>query len=308
MNTQTIDQQLTTIIRELSAPMIPEPTLLQEKVRPLNNIKAVLFDVYGTLFISGAGDVGTSKKSVNKHALHRALVDCGFTGQLDQASETGIQLLNEAIQEFHTARKQEGIQFPEVEIREIWKTVIQQLVENNWLDNDYSETMLMKLALEFECLSNPVWPMPNLKKTLQRIKQKNILLGILSNAQFYTPLLFPAFMDGSHEELGFNPDLCAWSYQFLEAKPSIRLFDGILTRLEKVYKILPKNTLYVGNDMLKDIWPANQLGCQTAFFAGDKRSLRLHSNNPECKGINPDLVLNNLIQLSEALDSMNSIR
>lgn len=33
-------------------------------------------------------------------------------------------------------------------------------------------------------------------------------------------------------------------------------------------------TLYVGNDMLNDIYPAQQLGLKTAFFAGDQRSLR----------------------------------
>jgi len=32
-------------------------------------------------------------------------------------------------------------------------------------------------------------------------------------------------------------------------------------------------TLYVGNDMLNDIWTATEAGCRTVLFAGDQRSL-----------------------------------
>jgi putative hydrolase of the HAD superfamily len=55
----------------------------------------------------------------------------------------------------------------------------------------------------------------------------------------------------------------------------------------------------VGNDKLNDIWPATQLGLKTALFAGDQRSLRLRENDVRCSGLEPDLVITRLSQLSD---------
>jgi putative hydrolase of the HAD superfamily len=111
--------------------------------------------------------------------------------------------------------------------------------------------------------------------------------------------MFPAFMGKTHAELGFDPDLCAWSFQLLEAKPSVNLFRGVVERLQHSYNIAPEEALYVGNDMLNDIWPAAQLGLKTALFAGDQRSLRLRENDPRCSGLEPDIIITKLLQFSE---------
>ncbi len=73
------------------------------------------------------------------------------------------------------------------------------------------------------------------------------------------------------------------------------------TASEKLKEIsVPANlTLYAGNDMLNDIYPAKQAGFNTALFAGDARSLRLRKNTPECKNLSADLVITDLIQLLE---------
>jgi putative hydrolase of the HAD superfamily len=114
--------------------------------------------------------------------------------------------------------------------------------------------------------------------------------------------MFPAFLGKVHSELGFDPDLCAWSFQLLEAKPSVNLFRGIVERLQHQNGILPEETLYVGNDKLNDIWPAIQLGLKTALFAGDQRSLRLRENDPRCSDLEPDLIITKLSQLPEAIE------
>jgi putative hydrolase of the HAD superfamily len=61
--------------------------------------------------------------------------------------------------------------------------------------------------------------------------------------------------------------------------------------------ILPPHVLYIGNDMLNDIYPAKATGFQTALFAGDRRSLRLRADDPRCKHLNADLVITDLDQL-----------
>jgi putative hydrolase of the HAD superfamily len=65
----------------------------------------------------------------------------------------------------------------------------------------------------------------------------------------------------------------------------------------------PAASLYVGNDMLNDIYPAKQLGFQTALFAGDTRSLRLRPDDPRCANLSADLVLTELSQLIEHISN-----
>ena len=62
------------------------------------------------------------------------------------------------------------------------------------------------------------------------------------------------------------------------------------------------SVLYLGNDMLNDILPADRAGFQTALFAGDARSLRLRKDDPRCQGLAADLVITDLMQLVELLD------
>jgi putative hydrolase of the HAD superfamily len=59
--------------------------------------------------------------------------------------------------------------------------------------------------------------------------------------------------------------------------------------------------LYVGNDMLNDIMPANSVGFRTALFAGDARSLRLREDEPSVRGSTPDLVVTDLLDLVRCL-------
>ena len=44
-------------------PMAPEPTHLEQRGQLKEKIRCILFDVYGTLFISGSGDISIAKKS-----------------------------------------------------------------------------------------------------------------------------------------------------------------------------------------------------------------------------------------------------
>jgi len=67
--------------------------------------------------------------------------------------------------------------------------------------------------------------------------------------------------------------------------------------------IMPGNVLYVGNDMLNDIYTAHNSGFQTCLFAGDRRSLRLRTDRPECASLKPDAIIKELNQLTDMIRS-----
>jgi putative hydrolase of the HAD superfamily len=285
-------------IRALSHPLRPQPTGVSPRLSRLEGLRAVLFDVYGTLLISASGDIAAGQGKSSAGAFRAALAQAGLRVGTDDAVD-GAELMVQAIHKAHVTRREEGIEYPEVDMLEIWRQVLDALPPEVLAGAGVSEEQIQRLAVEYECRVNPVWPMPGLKETLAALREQGVILGIVSNAQFYTPLLFEALLQATPEALGFAPTFCAWSYQVLEAKPSPQLFQRVLWALEAEQGIPAAHTLYVGNDRLKDIWPATQLGCKTALFAGDQRSLRLREQDNRCGSVTPSLVLTELRQLTE---------
>jgi putative hydrolase of the HAD superfamily len=121
--------------------------------------------------------------------------------------------------------------------------------------------------------------MPGAAETIGKLKDSGVVLGIISNAQFFSPLLFNAFFGKDPAEMGFDPRLLIWSFEEAEAKPSARLFEKALARL-KVLGIKADEAVYTGNDIKNDIIPAAAAGFKTVLFAGDRRSLRLRDMDP----------------------------
>jgi putative hydrolase of the HAD superfamily len=153
-------------------------------------------------------------------------------------------------------------------------------------------------ALEYELIVNPVYSMPHLEQLLDHCRTLPVAMGIVSNAQFFTPCLFEWFLGARLEALGFADELLVFSYRTGHAKPSPLLFQ-LARKALKARGIQAQDVLFVGNDMLNDIYPARQAGFQTALFAGDQRSLRLRREQKQCLNLKPDLVITDLQQLCE---------
>ena len=266
-------------------PMKPFATSLHFQGQPSNRIKAVLFDIYGTLFISSSGDIADFEKQTANHLKIKTLLQ---NFNIKTPVQELLDNLQIAIKQKHAELKTSGVDFPEVKIEQIW----QQLLNNKDKKN------ILQFALEFELLVNPIFSMPNLLKSINFLHEKKISLGIISNAQFYTPILMEFFLKNDLVSMGFLDKLLFFSYKFGYAKPSDFLFKKAVEQL-KILGIEAKSVLYLGNDMLKDIYPAKRAGFQTALFAGDKRSLRLRKNDLRCKSIKPNLIITDLIQLTQ---------
>lgn len=295
-------ESLEHIVRTLCPPLEPLPTDIAPILNKLEGIKAVLFDIYGTLFVSGSGDVGTASAVDTAEALVQALTVSGFKGDLDRAGEIGKGILQSEVLEWHAASHAAGVDFPEVDISRIWEKVIARLRMDGLLNHSGIDIEpIRQLALEYECRVNPVWPMPDCKETLLALKERGLTLGIVSNAQFYTPLLFSAFFEETADGIGFDPDCCIWSYKELKAKPSADLFPKVKKYLLRNHGISLDETVYVGNDMLNDIYTASQAGCKTVLFAGDERSLRLRKTDERCIDLEPDAIITSLSQLSDLI-------
>lgn len=286
---------LVEIIRARSAPMLPLSTGEQARLTPSLEAQAVVFDVYGTLFISGSGDISLAVEEDRSAAIQAALEAAGFTVHAADGDWSGLFL--DQLKTFRQRRRAEGVAHPEVRIEEVWAALVAQARAAGWLTGDGR----LELAIvDHECRVNPCWPMPGLATALESLARRGLPLGIVSNAQFYTPLLFPALTGRSCEDFCFQSDLCVWSYREREGKPSVNLYQNLHDKL-LARGIAAGRVLYVGNDLRNDIWPAQQTGFKTALFAADRRSLRWRRDDAACAGVLPDYVLTDLAQLESII-------
>lgn len=269
------------VIRKNSKEMFPIETGIKEKGRIDERIKSVLFDVYGTLFVSGSGDISISEKEAHERELARVLLKYGIEMDPHIAYSSYIN----CIKMEHERLKFRGIDYPEVKIDMIWKNVL-----------NIGIFKARKVAIEYETMVNPVWPMPGAYELLSQLKMKGVELGIISNAQFYTPVMFEALMGIPIYKLGFNNKLVFFSYRYSTSKPSLNMFKLACENLRKI-GLKPENTIYVGNDILNDIKPAIEVGFKSVLFAGDKRSLRLREDDSRCFDITPDIIVTSLINI-----------
>jgi putative hydrolase of the HAD superfamily len=286
----------------------PIPTAEKPRLKKLDDIKAVIFDIYGTLLVSSSGDINQAEISGNnlKRALREA--DFRFTDpNLEKDDKVVANLLATFVKLIHQHQDQHresGIPFPEVDIRDVWKDLIDYATKNNILKAG-PQSDLIKLTFIFELLSNKVCPMPDMKKTIAYFHDTGYPLGIISNAQFYTPIMMNYFLTEKVEDAEtitfFDPDLTVFSYKLLRAKPDTSIFEPMLKNLKLKYNISPEQAVFIGNDLYKDIYTASKSGMKTIFFAGDERSLRLRNDQEEVKGLKPDAVITNLEQLKQII-------
>lgn len=278
----------------------PLSTGVEPSVRLDGDIKCVVFDIYGTLLISSSGDIDRAEFSARN-------LEEAFRASNIQLNDTSENSLKEILTDFegmiqicHKEARNNNIPFPEVDILSVWEIVL-ILARRKNLVRFNGDANIMQMTCIYEFLSNKVYPMPGMLETIKTLHEKSFPLGIVSNAQFYTPVLMNYFINHTlsmDEKIPFfDPELTVFSYKLGIGKPDYRLFQELIPTLRKKYNIKPSEVLYVGNDMLKDIYASRESGFKTALFAGDKRSLRMHSSNNEINTIKPDFILTELQQI-----------
>ena len=289
------------IIAKHLRPMTPQPTEREPQLATLEGVRAVLFDIYGTLLISGSGDIGTAAATDRTEALAAALADAGLDYRGDPAA--ALEDFRRVIEEHHAKGRAAGVEFPEVRIGEVWSDAAALWVKRGDLPTPPEGSCLSKLAIEYEMRVNPVWPMPGLVETLQQLRRRGKVLGVISNAQSFTPRLFAAAGGelesiASLEALGIDHDLQFFSFESRRAKPGTALYEEAAAALH-ARGLAPEQVLYVGNDLRNDVKPAAAVGFRTALFAGDARSLRLREEDG--LDVTADLEITELPQLLDCV-------
>ncbi|MEM6916473.1 MAG: hypothetical protein AAF491_07905, partial [Verrucomicrobiota bacterium] len=185
-------------------PLFPTPAGLEPQLIGLEGIRLVVFDIYGTLIISAAGDISLVSEVESRRGMQEALEVLGLENGPAEVEEA-LLLYRKTIGQIQERLRKEGTEFPEVEIREVWQAVA-----------GYPELEMSRLeeaALVYECFVNPCWEMPGASNVLALLARNQLPLGIISNAQFYTDAVVSGVSGISLADGFFEQDLCVFSYR-----------------------------------------------------------------------------------------------
>ena len=113
-----------TLLKKLSQPLKPIPTGVMPQIHSLPGIKAVVFDIYGTLLCSGVGDISVDQATDRDPALRGAMEAVGLN------VVSGVRFREAWVHEVKAhqeVRKQEGLEYPEVDICRVWATFLENM-------------------------------------------------------------------------------------------------------------------------------------------------------------------------------------
>jgi hypothetical protein len=295
------------------APPVVEPSRAKPHVVRLPHLRAVTWNIYGTLLAIAGGELffRHAQAFVMDVALDKTVQEFNMWGSMSrkpgQPAAYLKQLYNNALDEL-SARSGTGAKNAETPAERIWEAVIKKLLQKDYkFDagffgslNEYS----VKVAYFFHASLQGTACYAEAADALQLVHKRGLGQGFIADAQSFTTVQLQRGLkkQDANAELGrfLDTDLSALSYKVGLKKPSERLFHPVLGELEK-RGITPDQVLHIGSRVNQDIVPARRFGLRTALFTGDSASLQATPEQLKTPAGRPDLLLTELGQIADVL-------
>jgi putative hydrolase of the HAD superfamily len=213
------------------------------------NIRAVIFDVYGTLLEVGPPppDADTRWQLLCRDMLH-------IEPRLSRLNFSVAS--SQVMARHHEAARARGIPWPEVHWPSVVAEVVPELAQLSRYDQDEFLFRQMQTGHTTRMTAGTA-------AALRWLKERPTLLGIASNAQAYTLRELKESLAAHALRIDlFEPGLCFWSFEHGFSKPDPHVFQTCTARLAAL-GISPRDTLMVGDCLDSDIEPARVCGWQT---------------------------------------------
>lgn len=240
-------------------------------------LRAILFDINGTLI-----DIDTDEDREDIYrAIGHFLLYQGIALRRGEVRELYFRILDEQ-------RRASRELYPEFDAVAIWRDIITCHATNvtRALPREKLDQLPLVLAELYRGISRKRLQLyPDAINVLARLSL-HYRLAAVTDAQsaWAVPELHAT---GLLDYL--NPIIVSGDYGY--RKPDTRLFEAALEQLQ----VSATEAIYVGNDMYRDIYGAQQAGMKAVFLAssrqGDKYRL----------GVQPDYVIHHLSELAQAI-------
>jgi FMN phosphatase YigB (HAD superfamily) len=280
---------------------------------PLPQVRAVLWNVYGTLLRIAGGELWFEHPQafVMNVALDKTIQEYKMWSSMSrkpgQPADYMKQLYTSVLTE-HRAVPGGTEKYPEVASDRVWEALIKKLFQKDYkFDagffgslNEFSR----KVAYFFHASLQGTACYDGAAAALSALAQKGVKQGLLADGQCFTRVQLQRGLAAQDStfllDKSLDKDLVVLSYELRGRKPSERLFRQAVNALNQ-QGIAANQVLHVGTSLARDLVPARRLGMRTALFAGDRISLQASAEQLKEPASRPDVLLTELSQIAEVI-------
>jgi FMN phosphatase YigB (HAD superfamily) len=284
-------------------------------LKPLQEIAAVTFSVYGTLLHISDGCLlfDHSQQLRMQIALDKTIKEFNMWNSMSRKPgapwEYMLSQYRNLVEDQQISRKIPKGEKPELNSADIWKQLIVRLQKNEYVFDESFYGSLddfsVKVAYFFHSSLQGLQPMPSALSALSRLAAQGKKVALFADAQPFTliQVLRGLASQGTLPPLSelFTQECFCLSWHEGVRKPSASLYEKLVDRFGQL-GISPQEILHVGTRIHDDLVIARQFGMKTVLFAGDSLSLQASKEEVRDPDKKPDRLITNLNQLVEILD------
>jgi len=293
------------------------PQVERPKARPhllrLPDIRAVLWNVYGTLLAVPGGELWFEhpRPVIMSMVLDKTIQEFKMWASMSRKPGQPSEYMGQIYQKVLTeqgAFPSGGEKCPEVGSDRVWEAIIKKLLQKDYkFDTGFYGSLnefSRKVAWFFHASLQGSACYPGAAEALRHVRARGLVQGLLADGQCFTTMHLQRGLKAqpAAPRLGdvFHADRITLSHEVRGRKPSERLFRAAVEPL-LAQGLEPGQVLHVGSRLTQDILPARRLGLRTALFAGDKASLQANPEQLKEAAYRPDVLLTELNQLTEVV-------
>lgn len=290
------------------------PAKAKPHLKPLTGIRAVVWNVYGTLLRVTDGDLllhhhqelrmqVALEKTINEFNMWNSM-----TRRPGAPWEYMLQKYRNVVDEYEMAGNVRSGDFPQVNSGEVWRQLLGMLDKKEYAYDklfygDLDE-LAEKVGYFFQASLQGIEASPKALKALMSISELGITQGLLADTQSFTwvQMVRSLGKQGPLPSLNklFDSNHLIMSHQLGVRKPSASLFAMCIHQFAK-REIQPEEILYVSNRLQGDLAVAKQWGMKTALYAGDETTLKASPQEIRHPDIRPKRMLTELSQVKKLL-------
>ena len=302
------------LIWPIVPPRVPRKAIAA--VKPVPGIKAVTWNVYGTLLRITDGDLLLlpAQEIRMQVALEKTIQEFNMWQSMTRKSgapwEHLLTQYKEVMEEMQLTVPAKKGDIGQVSSTKLWRKLISRLEQKQYeYDSDFygdPDEYAEKVAFFFHSCLQGVAAMDTAASVVKAVAEAGIVQGILSDGQPFTlTQLLRAFQATTKlPPLGrlFAAECVILSSEVGVKKPSRTLFTTAAEAFARK-GLDPSEILYVSNRWQDDLTVAKQTGFRTALFAGDKNSLQASAVELLTSDLRPDRLLTELTQIRNLLEA-----
>ncbi len=293
------------------APPEVERPRARPHLKPLPEVRCVLWNVYGTLLAIGGGELlfEHPQKFVMDVALDKTIQEFKMWASMSrkpgQPADYMRVIYDQVLLEQRGISGPGGEKHPEVCSDRVWEAIIKKLLQKDykWDAGFYGalNELGRKVAYFFHASLQGTACYPGAADALADLAERGVTQGLAADGQCFTEVQLERGLQAQRPGPGLeeylDPEVRVLSYAVRGRKPSERLFRQALEVLT-ARGMEPGEVLHVGSRIAQDIVPARRLGMKTALFAGDRASLQASAEQLKEPGSRPDVLLTELGQIT----------